>query len=39
MSDVTHSVKKNGHVMTTLYCLGEIEDSITVDPVAGIVVG
>lgn len=34
MSDVAWTVDCVGHISATLYCLGEIEDVITVDSVA-----
>lgn len=37
--EVTETVKCVGHIVAALYCLGEIEDVITVDTVAVINVG
>lgn len=34
MSNVTETVYCYGHIIAILYCLGEIEDVITVDTVA-----
>lgn len=39
LSEVTEIVKEVGHVRTASYCLGEIEDLMTVDSAAGANVG